>query len=87
MSAQNIVVMRIFTWIQSQTEFDNVMQRAIPSIGGPLLSKEESKEQVQAFLDVGESISQLFLGFIRTLMTAWNAFINSCAPWLPREPR
>ena len=27
---------------------------AIPTIGDPIISKEEGKEQVQAFLDVGE---------------------------------
>ncbi|MGM0951412.1 MAG: hypothetical protein ACQEW7_00385 [Pseudomonadota bacterium] len=54
MSARKIAVMRIFTWVQSQAEFDNVMQRVIPTIGDPIISKEEGKEQVQAFLDVGE---------------------------------
>jgi len=54
MSARKIAIMRIFTWVQSQAEFDNVMQRVIPTIGGPIISKEEGKEQVQAFLDLGE---------------------------------
>ncbi|MDR9426315.1 MAG: hypothetical protein RI567_13690 [Marinobacter sp.] len=47
-------IIQIFTWVQSQAEFDNIMQRVIPTIGGPNISTEEGKRRVQAFLDMGE---------------------------------
>ncbi|MBZ9559472.1 MULTISPECIES: hypothetical protein [unclassified Modicisalibacter] len=47
-------IIRIFTWVQSQAEFDNIMQRVIPTIGGPTIGTEEGKRRVQAFLDMGE---------------------------------
>jgi len=54
LTARKKAIIQIFTWVQSQAEFDNIMQRVIPTIGGPIISTEEGKRRVQAFLDIGE---------------------------------
>lgn len=54
LTARKKAIIQIFTWVQSQAEFDNIMQRVIPTIGGPIISSEEGKRRVQAFLDIGE---------------------------------
>lgn len=55
LTSRKIAIMKIFTWVQSQAEFDNIMQRIIPTIGGSKLQIKEGKKQVQEFLDMGET--------------------------------
>lgn len=67
MSSRKKAVIYVFTWVQSKTEFDCIMQRITPEVGGEKINKTSGKKQIQEFLDLGEIdlpiISGLFTDF------------------------
>lgn len=76
MNTRKQAIIHVFTWVQSKTEYDRIMQRIIPAIGGQKISKALGEKRIKEFLDFGEAdipiLSSVFTDFDGNLTRFYN---------------